>query len=99
MKDLGLTSKLRIGSILQLGQHDIEGLNGFIIALCATKRRMLQLVSNMRLRIEFDDLSIIKVSIWYENVCRHHHTFCASKSASSHSIFPSITLLWFAKSV
>lgn len=62
MNYLGLTSKLRIGSILQLGQHGIEGLDGFIIALCATKRCMLQLVSNMRLRIEFDDLCIIKVS-------------------------------------
>jgi len=44
---LRLTSYLRFWSIVQFGEHDLECFDRFIIALCAMKRCMLQLISKI----------------------------------------------------
>lgn len=41
MKDSGLTSYLRVGNVFQLGEHDIEGHDCFIIAMYPVKRFVL----------------------------------------------------------
>src|SRR6267154_4128570 len=56
----GLTSYLFLGSIVQLREHDLEGFDCFIVALCTMKRCMLQLVSVIRRRVEFDGLLIYR---------------------------------------
>jgi hypothetical protein len=57
MCHLRLTLCLRDKSFIQLGQHDLEGLVRFIIALYTVEGSILQLVSEGRRRVEFDDLS------------------------------------------
>jgi hypothetical protein len=63
-----LTSCLNVGCVVQFGEHRSEGLNCLIIALCAMKRYMLQLVSKIRHRVEFNDLGITTMSFSYETM-------------------------------
>lgn len=53
-----LTSYVRLSSIIQLGDHAVQSVDSFIKALCAMTSSMLQLISNVRRRFEFDDLCI-----------------------------------------
>lgn len=53
-----LTSYVELRSILQLGEHAVESIDSLIKALCGMKSSMLQLISNIRRRLKFDDLCI-----------------------------------------
>src|SRR6267154_905935 len=64
----GLTSYLRVRSVIQLRQHDLEDLKCFVIAFCALKRCMLHLVSKIRRRVDFDDLRITRISTDYKTI-------------------------------
>src|SRR5258708_5452170 len=62
----GVPSYLHVRSTVRLREHDLGGFVRFIIALCAMKCCMLQLVSKIRPWIEVDDLCIAEMSIGYE---------------------------------
>ena len=84
---LGLTLYFRVACFVQLEEHGLKGFDRFIIALFAMKCCMLQLVSKVRMRVEFYHLRT-QINLGYL-MDRCHRTFRASSSASFHSILPS----------
>jgi hypothetical protein len=74
---------LRVRRIIQLGKHDFEGFDCFIIALFPMQRSILQLVTEVRRNVELDDLWIGTVNTTGRKLFDIIHTFSASAMAST----------------
>lgn len=54
---------LRVRRIIQLGKHDFEGLDCFIVTPCRMQRSVFQLVSKIRRKAKLDGLSTVNMLI------------------------------------
>jgi hypothetical protein len=62
MSHLDLTLYMRIGGIVQLGEHGCYDFDCFIMALLPLKRCILQFIPKTGRRVELDDLCIGVIS-------------------------------------